>query len=754
MDDGSDLARHATSTREELLAELSASRAEVASLQHSLGLLRAVFDGVDEAIFVKDEEDRYVVVNSAAARLFGREAYGIVGSPGAERFTHDSGRGADETCPPLPGEGPPANVETITAADGRSRSFATTKIPRRDGHGRELGHARIWRDVTDRLRADAEIARQEEILRTIFDNIPVMINFLDAEGRVLLVNREWERVLGWSLEEAKVRDLVAETYPDPEQYAAVREYILNPQEGWTEFRTRVRDGRTIDTAWALVRLSDGSSIGIGLDITERKRAEGALRTSERQLRAVFDGAHDAMVIADDEGRYVDANPAACSLFGLPRSELIGRTVADFADPSLDHRRAWTEFRAAGSARGSFRLIRPDGTVRETEFAATAGILPDRHLSVLRDVTERLQAEHALRESEQRFRRVLENSRDVVYQLDLSSRTYAYISPSVRQVLGYSTEELAAEGFDLVIASLHPEDLERLKGHVTALTSPQPDVECEQVLEYRVQIPGRGWRWMSDSGSVILDDDGRPVAVVGNVRDVTDRRADADRLRELSRRLIRAQEEERRHLALELHDELGQLLTGLRLLLKPRVERSAGSHVPIPGSAVEIVDELLARIRGLSFDLRPAALDQLGLLPALLAHFERYTERTGVVVDFRHRGMERRFGPEVDSAAYRIIQEALTNVARHSGAGSVEVRAWSTADRLGLQVEDDGRGFDLGGVTAAPRSGGLSGMRERVLLLGGTLDIESERESGTLISAELPLRDERGVRDDDHYRTHG
>jgi signal transduction histidine kinase len=153
----------------------------------------------------------------------------------------------------------------------------------------------------------------------------------------------------------------------------------------------------------------------------------------------------------------------------------------------------------------------------------------------------------------------------------------------------------------------------------------------------------------------------------------------------------------------------------------------------------IVDELLEKVRGLSFDLRPAALDQLGLLPALLALFERYSDQTGVLVNFKHNGVAEHYAPEVETTAYRVVQEALTNAARHAGVAGVTVRVWATPALLSLQVEDRGRGFDPEAALATARSSGLAGMRERVLLLDGQLTIESRPGAGTQITAELPLR---------------
>jgi signal transduction histidine kinase len=206
----------------------------------------------------------------------------------------------------------------------------------------------------------------------------------------------------------------------------------------------------------------------------------------------------------------------------------------------------------------------------------------------------------------------------------------------------------------------------------------------------------------------------------------------------SKRLVNVQETERRHMARELHDQIGQLLTGLRFLLEP--------NTGLPGEALKarfeqariIVDDLLNRVRGLSFDLRPADLDQLGLLPAFLALFERYKAQTAVLVNFKHQGMERRFSSEVETGAYRIVQEALTNAARHAGVPEIKVRVWTGTNLLNLQIEDRGRGFDPEAVRNTARSSGLIGMQERVMLLRGHMTIESSLGSGTTITVELPL----------------
>jgi signal transduction histidine kinase len=217
------------------------------------------------------------------------------------------------------------------------------------------------------------------------------------------------------------------------------------------------------------------------------------------------------------------------------------------------------------------------------------------------------------------------------------------------------------------------------------------------------------------------------------------RSGTERLQTLSRRLVEVQERERRSIARELHDEIGQSLTGLKLILDVSLRLSNEAVKSSLREAQTLVNDLMVRVREMSLDLRPAILDDLGLLPALLWHFERYTHQTRVSVTFKQTGLEgRRFPPEVETAAYRIVQEALTNVARHAGVSEVEVWLWANPKVIGIQVADEGRGFDTEAALSAGVSSGLAGMRDRAILLGGQLLVESRLRGGTRLTAEFPV----------------
>ena len=225
----------------------------------------------------------------------------------------------------------------------------------------------------------------------------------------------------------------------------------------------------------------------------------------------------------------------------------------------------------------------------------------------------------------------------------------------------------------------------------------------------------------------------------NARLFQEMRASREQLQHLSHRLLQTQIEERRHIGRELHDEIGQLLTMLNIILDMAAISPPEELGRNLDEAKALVKELMTKVRNLSLELQPAVLDDLGLLAALLWHIDRYTAQTKVRVQFTHHGLEgRRFTPAIEIAAYRIVQEALTNVARHAGVSEVMLEAWADAHTLNLTIRDEGAGFVPETVLAKKDSAGLLGMRERAALAGGYLIFESAPGKGTTIKAAFPL----------------
>jgi len=852
-----------------MMEELQALRAEVAALRERCAISEAVIEAVPDAVFVKDLRGRYVMINTAGARLLGKPASELLGKEDSELFSPDSARRFAQDDRTIIAEGAARTYEETTAIAEVTRTCLTTKVPYVDGRGRIAGIIGIARDVTEGKRLQADRDRLLDRLRLQNDRLPLACILIDANALVCEWNPAAVRVFGYSKDEAVGRnclDLIAPLPLDNALSEILRRVWAGDMNAHSVNENRTKSGKRIYCEWVNTPLveEDGTFVGVvslAQDITERKKTEEALEESRRRFQAVFEYSLDGILLMDDEGRYVDGNPAICELLGCSHDALVKMSVWDVT-PLPDRERIpelLDAFRSAGTLSGEYTLLCKGGATRDVEYRSVANIQPGLHLGVHTDITDRKRSAAALRESEERFRFLAESIPHMVWAVSPDGNV-DYYNRRLLEYLGVTTEHVQGQRW---AETVHPDDRRRALeawehafhvgaeyrieyrlrngrtgecrwfiGHALPQRDPEGKVVCwygtctdidervrmeeelralnaalENAVEGIAQLDtqgryvsvnpayagmlghsaweliGRDWqttvcpqdlekareayRQMLEEGRAELEVLGirqdrsvfwKQVVMVkahdkqriwmGHycfMKDITERKQAEEALRDyaersqiLSRRLLEVQEAERRHLARELHDEVGQLLTGLRLLLNPQTDRSAVEYRSKAVQAREIVDELLERIRSMSFDLRPAALDELGLLPALLALLESYTQRTGVVVNFRHQGLEGRFEPEVESAAYRIAQEALTNVARHAGVVDVTVRAWSTAETLGLRVEDRGRGFDPKVTSVTSKSAGLSGMRERVLLLNGHLYIESGPSTGTLITAELPL----------------
>jgi signal transduction histidine kinase len=249
-------------------------------------------------------------------------------------------------------------------------------------------------------------------------------------------------------------------------------------------------------------------------------------------------------------------------------------------------------------------------------------------------------------------------------------------------------------------------------------------------------------WSAEARSfaaALADDAARALAAAEREQKDAELREAYDLLGRLHRRVETAKEEERRHLARDMHDELGQILTALKLRLQMAMKSGTGGGVL--EASIDMVDRLIARARKMSIDLSPPLLDEVGLAPAIRAHLERGITPPEMRVDLDTAGLDERLPAEVETAAFRVVQESLTNAVRHAEAHRVEISVRREVGHLALLVRDDGRGFDVAEARRASGRGehfGVVGMAERVKGLGGTLEVRSGPGQGTEVHATLPV----------------
>jgi signal transduction histidine kinase/FixJ family two-component response regulator len=505
-----------------------------------------------------------------------------------------------------------------------------------------------------------------------------------------------------------------------------------------------------------------------LEYNQVRQHGRAMERLAAEWQTTFDACSDLLGVFDTEQRLLRCNDALAARLAVDKNRAAGRSLADCLEAGSVA--ACTQTLADGISRTiEIHDVRLGGDLLVT----TSPLLDDRGklfglVFLARNITERKQAARAL----ERYAEQLE----VFQAIDRATLSGAPSRQLLQMVLPHMRRLVPCEQISAILI-----DRENSLAEIVAGTSVHGTPPC---LGQRVPLPqllplAAGAVYSLDHlssnprpaildalqvaacGSLIalpLHHEGTPIAQIiflspqagafpATVQDTARKvvghlevafhharlfervRASQESLQALSQRLVEAQEVERRHIARELHDEIGQQLTGLKLMVESG-ERTS--------EALTLVSDLMDRVRALSLELRPSMLDDLGLLPTLVWFLNRYSVQTGVRVSFDHQGLEGRFSSAIETAAYRIVQEALTNVARYAGVAQASVRIWASGETLTVQVQDRGAGFDVAAALQTSRSNGLTGMRERAMLLGGGLTVESAPRQGTQVTAEFPL----------------
>jgi PAS domain S-box-containing protein len=609
-------------------------------------------------------------------------------------------------------------------------------------------------EVADRKKTGEALRESEERMRAVLESALDCIVTMDHQGRVVEFNPAAEKTFGYK-RDAAIGHLLADLIVPPalrERHRRGLSHYLSTGEAsvlgkHVELTGMRRDNSEFPVELAITRIGSHEPpmfTGFMRDITERKQAEEALAEQNVRYKTLMETSADSIYILDTNGDLQEANAEFLRRRGYS-AEVKGLNMADW-DARWTREELQERMRqlVGGNAVFETRHRCKDGSVFDAEVGATSVRIAGQELffCVTRDITERKQAERARHESDERFRQLAENISAIfwVWTAVPGNARCLYVSPAYETIWGRSCESLYALPQSWREA-LHPNDKEWVLAEIA-------DLDLEKISDwtYRIVRPDQSTRWIRDRIFPVRDRHGGVVRFAGIAEDITESKEAEEAVRKANRQLkilsgrrIQEQEEERRRLSRELHDQIGQSLTAAKINVE--VLRSATSPT-LAGRVDEtaaILDRLLGQVRQISLDLRPPMLDDLGLVPALRSLLDEQGRRASVATRFSAENIPENLDPEIQTTCFRIAQEAITNAVRHAKATQVDIALrYKNGKTLQLLVRDNGIGFNARSAQAQADDLGLIGMKERASLVGGRARIMSLLGKGTTISVSLPL----------------
>ncbi|MGE5139360.1 MAG: PAS domain S-box protein, partial [Rudaea sp.] len=622
----------------------------------------------------------------------------------------------------------------------------------------------VCRDISERKRAEQALRKSERVLREAeelghagsWEHDLVTGEIFNTDENLRLFFGD-DRSKG-----ARFEDYIDAVHPDDRAYVRGRHAQLLAEGGphdiefrvvWPDGSVHVLVGRAI-----VVHNDSGEAVrvyGTNVEITERKRAEQSMRESQQLLELVLATLPVGVSVTDRKGDIVLANAASKRIWG-------GNPIVSGPERRTRIKGFWHDSgkRVAPEEWGGARAVSKGETSlnelidihtfdgKHKTIQHSAAPVRDNQGEIVgtvvvnEDVTERVRAEDAVRKNEKQLRDVIDTI-PVIAFTDLPDGSNEFTNRSWQEYTGLSVKDASGWGWE---STVHPDDIARFHEEWCAAVSAV--TPFDNAARYR-GADGQ-YRWFLVRALPLRDEKGNLLRWYGVLMDIEDRvhaeqalRESADRLQLLSRRLLEVQEEERRHLARELHDRIGSNLSALTLnlgMVRNALPHSGAEAVGARLSDSEtLLTETVQQVRDVMADLRPPELDELGLLAALDQHARLVANRANVAYEVSGSEPVPRLSPIVEIALFRIAQEAFNNVIKHARATRIALALRPANGRVILSIMDDGAGFDISARRARATGLGMTTMRERAEAIEAHLSVESSRGKGTQVTIDVPHR---------------
>jgi PAS domain S-box-containing protein len=772
--------------------DITVRKRALAELRESSLFLEKMFSGLCDGVIITDKENGTILdCNAAALELFGYEKDELVGHSAVMLHEDDVTRQEfyKQTTPAMEEQGVLTHVEyQMKRKSGALFPVEVSITPINDRDGKTSSWASVVRDISDRKRTEGlladereslrqdvivkttELQKTNEKLRELVVLSPSVIYHIGA-GRnspANFVTENVKSVLGYDANEITDDPEFWKKHVHPDDIDRVTrelEKVSKQNGGVIEYQFLHLDGRYrwIHDEIRVVRNDDGQPVdmvGSWYDMTDRKLAEEALKASETKYRELYTSMMDAYDRVDMDGNLVEFNEIFQQLTGYEPEELQKLTYQDLT-PAYWHQLEKEIIEKQVLPRGysdvyEKEYIRKDGRVVPVELRTMVirnnqGI-PTGMWALVRDISDRKRIEHTLLTSEVRYRTLAEAAHDIIFIVDRQDRII-YVNTFAADIFHCNPDDMIGQ----MRTKYFTESTDsRQRGSLEGVFLSGEALYTENVTEFP-----NGEKWLSTWLVPFRDGSGQLTEVLGVSRDITERKtaeetlvrfgeqleeqvaqrttelvASQKQLRMLASQVVKAQEEERRRISRELHDEAGQALISLKYNLDSVAgeipAKFISSHRKLNDSA-RIIDQAMGLIRGLSHSLRPPVLDVGGLNLSLRELCWDFSQRTGLQINYSGDDIPG-LPDEIGISLYRFAQEATVNILKHSEATEADFQLEYQNGEVTLSVRDNGKGMDQNGLTGGI---GLLGIEERIGLLGGTLAIKSITSQGVSLTARIP-----------------
>ena len=656
------------------------------------------------------------------------------------------------------------------------------RVPRRPlGSSKMPGQSKVARPSTPRLRdqldpeleklrnagtalyklATAALQKSRERMAMVTESSRDAYILFNQRETIIQVNAAFEQLFGYGRSEVTGQSMRT-IFPDGLAVPS-RSSIsdLSPQD-WRsgrEVSACRKDGTRIQMTIRLAPINTPQGMTVLASISDlirrRVQIEDALSESEERLRLALFSTHVAIWEWNVETNELTWSPTGETIFGIGPDEV--RRYENFAERVHPQDLVHFEVERNKAIQNhkpfvvQFRIFRLSGEIRWVSANGRAYYDPSgkpvRVLGTILDITDRQRADAAMRESEARFRKVFEHAATGIAITNLEGR-YLHCNPAYCALLGYSEEELLRLSKADVI---HHEDRQanlREMQRLRAREIPFFEIENRYIAKNGRTV------WVRKFMSTLPDDTGRPASLMALITDVTGRklveqelrssqdelRIRKDQLQDLTTKLFTAQDEERRRIARELHDDFSQRLAALLLELGLLEHQPPVLPELIPRALEPVrieLEQLTEDIHNLAYKLHPTILNDAGLVAAIEEHIHKVCQRTGLAIVLKTRHVPQAVPQDVDTCLFRVLQESLQNIVKHANATEVLVRLTGGPKGIGLSIIDNGTGFDVPDKMAHHNGLGLASMHERLRYLNGHLRIHSRPADGTKVCAWVP-----------------